>query len=60
MNQRETDCLIVDMTMVRMAETILEMARQIECGIIPDLGTVQTLRSLSKSIVNATAEVPLK
>lgn len=58
MNQRETDCLIVDMTMVRVAETILEMAKQIERGMIPDLGTVQTLRSLSKAIVNATTETP--
>lgn len=58
MNKRETDCIIVDMTMVRIAETILEMARQIERGIIPDTGTVQTLRSLSKAIVTATTEVP--
>lgn len=60
MNQRETDCIIVDMTMVRVAETILEMAKQIERGMIPDLGTVQTLRSLSKAIVNATTETPLQ
>lgn len=58
MNQRETDCIIVDMTMVRVAETILEMAKQIERGMIPDLGTVQTLRSLSRAIVTATTEAP--
>lgn len=58
MNQRETDCLIVDMAMVRIAETILEMARQIEHGAIPDTGTVQTLRSLSRAIVTATTEAP--
>lgn len=60
MNDRETNDIIVDMTMVRVAEAVLEMARQIEHGQIPDVGTVATLRNLAKSIVTATTEAPLQ
>lgn len=56
MNDREINDILVDMTMVRVAEAVLLMAQRIEHGQIPDVGTVETLRNLAKSIVIATTE----
>lgn len=48
------DAQIVDMTMIRVAETVLAFAVSIENGTRPDIGTVQTLKNLAKAIVEAT------
>jgi hypothetical protein len=59
MRSRDYDDILVDSTLMRIAETILDISARIERGTIPDTGTVQTLRNLAKSIINSTSDEPL-
>lgn len=53
----DRDTIIIDATMLMVAETILKIADNIEAKVIPDMGTVVSMRSLAKSLVNSVEEV---
>jgi hypothetical protein len=46
--------IIVDTTMVRVAETILQYADLVDQKKRPDLGTTETLRAIARSIIEST------